>query len=155
MELSSLMLHKIMRSIILCVVMVMAVPGFAQAQDGPDPLLSIIQRSEVVARSIYSPECGPVEVVIINIDGRYLGSAGLADRNNCRLIISNDVRSGDPGYICQIVVHEMGHLAGLDHSEDLSDYMYPRVVTRGPECRKLEKGFIFDRNRNVWVPRVN
>lgn len=41
-----------------------------------------------------------------------------------------------PDYLCTIIEHEFGHLAGYEHSTNPLDVMYPTVVMPAHDCAK-------------------
>jgi hypothetical protein len=64
--------------------------------------------------------------------------AARADQPGCRLWVDRgNWRGMRPAEACMIVVHEWGHLLGLDHSHDPLDVMADFPAVPPPECAAL------------------
>ena len=55
---------------------------------------------------------------------------GFAEFDKCRVNLTPltaDPRRTDPTFACHVIVHEWGHLAGHEHSDDPKNVMYPET----------------------------
>lgn len=113
------------------------VPASASATEpeGTGPTLSQVLSSKYVARQIFHPPCRWVHVMVRRQtpDPRYVGEALFP----CSVVI----RRSDYTFlrICALIVHEYGHLAGREHSTDLTDIMHPARPARYPPCVEQQR----------------
>lgn len=56
----------------------------------------------------------------------------------CAIEASERIHSYAPSIICSIIVHEYGHLAGYDHSDDPASIMYGKQLVTHQPCRSLD-----------------
>ncbi len=50
----------------------------------------------------------------------------------CAIIVKD--QSWQTEYLCRVILHEHGHLAGLEHSTDPADIMWPFELAPYPPC---------------------
>ena len=63
--------------------------------------------------------------------------AATAYPSQCAVTIAwNAVAAADPspGFLCTVLEHEFGHLAGLEHSGNPDDVMFATVWKVAPDC---------------------
>ncbi len=65
---------------------------------------------------------------------------GNASANTQCKITLNEVQDFDWPMFCTVMVHEIGHLTGQQHSTDSSSVMYPVYVSPIPECTGAPAG---------------
>jgi hypothetical protein len=88
------------------------------------------QSQEIAAERFPQVGC-PVSVDLADVSSRELA---LADPDNCAIHFNPEARKEPVYVICQTMVHEYGHLAGLGHSSDPANVMYP---VQTPEAAPL------------------
>jgi Matrixin len=74
-----------------------------------------------VARSLWpgSPCAGRESIAVVDASDGWVGHAY---RDACRVEVLRTVRRGQ--WLCKVLVHEFGHLAGYDHVNDRGSIMY-------------------------------
>lgn len=63
--------------------------------------------------------------------------AATAYEDTCTVDVAwNEVAKTDrsPGFLCTVLEHEFGHLAGLDHSKDSNNVMFAVIWKTAPDC---------------------
>jgi matrixin len=104
--------------------------------EGMGPSRRAVLNGKFVARQVFKPPCPWVHVMVRRQtpDPRFVGEAL---SRPCRVVI----RRGDYTFlrICALIVHEYGHLAGLSHSTDPNDIMFPGRPARYPPCVRHQR----------------
>lgn len=78
--------------------------------------------------------CGSVAVEVAPLSDANAGASGESYYYSCRVRIAPEtMRSATNSQLCSLMVHEWGHLAGLEHSSDPSNFMSPRIP-HNPVC---------------------
>src|SRR4051794_28418445 len=93
-----------------------------RASESMGPSRSAVLNSKEVARQVFHPPCRWVHVMVRRRtpDPRNMGEAL---SRPCRVIIRRSHYTFLR--ICALMVHEYGHLAGLSHSTNPKDIMFP------------------------------
>lgn len=105
-----------------------------------------VLRAERIALEIWGPVCGgDVAVSLADLEDDQAGQASwLVDDDGgyyrCAIIVAPHGPNGKPWpfrLLCAVVVHEVGHLAGMKHSANPRSVMYPRCSEKNipPRCR--------------------
>lgn len=74
------------------------------------------------------------------------GMIGFGSLEGCQVWIAWDQVPDGPRWLCTLLEHEFGHNAGLGHSKDQTDVMYPYLYRPSADCRAA-----FPRARNRWA----
>lgn len=74
-----------------------------------------------------SPDCG---LPAVKVDPLPQTFVGLAEADTCRITLDPEVFDRPTGSVCMVVIHEVGHLLGFQHSSNPNSLMYP--VLREP-----------------------
>lgn len=116
--------HALARALV--VVAVMAAPAAADVHD------AYLARAHDVAMWRWPFVCQPITYDDIHrpVPGDWYG---LASRRGtpCVVYLRADWRTWDYEFLCDIVVHEVGHLAGRGHSHNVRSIMYPYSASTG------------------------
>jgi hypothetical protein len=109
----------------------------SSAASGSTPSSTQIAAWQQIARSYFTPVCLAPEVTVTWASTEDPSSAAQAlyDDERCEIRLNPVVfPTLTPEMQCNIVVHEYGHLAGLDHSPDPGSIMFAFPHPVIPEC---------------------
>lgn len=147
--------------LVALVLLVLVVPASAEVRSGvTNP--EVVQRALAVAAGVHPVGCevvveeGPLENW--TTDGGVREAKAEAHHPTCTIRLS-------PGYpaqatwavLCSVMVHEQGHLAGLDHSDDPTDNMHktgPHHSACGPSDLEVARAQERVRAREVQIERL-
>jgi hypothetical protein len=135
---SDLSLHRPVRLALTIAVaffasFLIASPAASASTPGPTQITAWQQ----IARSYFTPVCLAPQVTVTwaATDDPGWAAQALYGGNQCELRFNPVVfPTLTPEMQCNLVVHEYGHLAGLDHSPDTGSIMFASPHPRIPEC---------------------
>lgn len=115
-----------MRRILLVAALVLTMGGEAEAQT-PYVAGAAMQRWQAIAVERFPEACG-AELFV----GDVPDAMAWATVEPCQIVFDPAYfLNHKPSYRCSIVVHEYGHLAGLEHSDNPFSIMYPTAPVFG------------------------
>lgn len=78
--------------------------------------------------------CGPVGIAVAPLSALNLGASAESYYASCRITIAPaTMQTATQAQLCSLMVHEWGHLAGLEHSADPNHFMSARLP-HNPVC---------------------
>ena len=111
----------------------------ALAAVAPAPAHAALDLNAAVrtAKSVFptvTQRCGLVGVEIGPLSLLNLGASAESYRIGCRVRVAPEtMTTATQTQLCSLMVHEWGHLAGLEHSPDPANFMSP-LVPHNPVC---------------------
>lgn len=99
-----------------------------------------LARDMRLAQKVFPHACGEdrpaigvdFETMLDGLDG-YTSLGGEA---GCWIVLNAGWAAWSPPVLCRVVVHEVGHLAGLKHTSNVRSIMYPTPgLSRSKVCR--------------------
>lgn len=122
-------------------VLIATLPGSYTPQDADDTrAVNRALAAQQTARHVWRQPCDGRTRVILT-DGLPNGFLGLADRASCRVWVARWV-GDDRELTCHVVMHELGHVAGVEHSANPRSVMYPRFDRIDRRCRTKRGGHV-------------
>lgn len=109
----------------------------ATASTSCDEMPAILAQSLAIASLVWHPVVSPA-VVTDSLAARPALAVAETPANIVHL--RSDWHSWDPGLLCTVIVHEVGHTTGHHHSSDPRNVMYRRVERVYWRCRRA--GFV-------------
>lgn len=130
------------RVLTVCVLTAILHGGLALSAPARAPRydLGALDASTRLAERVWHHPCnGRVDVIIQDLGPKYDGWAEFNHTTrpytDCRAVIDVKPWWSSP-HLCTVVLHEYGHLAGLDHSPNPRSVMHPYSPT-DPRCKRL------------------
>src|SRR5688500_2782204 len=96
-----------------------------------------VRLSLAVAEASWGQSSCPPRVIIEDVPGGYVGHA---DLENCTITLAPRLLA-NRYMVCSVLVHEVGHLLGLPHSENSRSVMHEAMTYRPEACARF------------WLPR--
>lgn len=102
--------------------------------------------------------CGLVGIEIGPLSAFNSGASAESYYSSCRVRIApTTMQTATQAQICSLMVHEWGHLAGLEHSSDPNHFMSARVPHNpvcGPSDEELQRRQLAEGDRLLRIDRI-
>ena len=110
----------------------------SSAMAGPPAVLPYQAQSQQIAEATFPQVDCPVTIDLTAMPAR---EVAVATMPGCQIHFNNWVVREPAWAICQAMVHEYGHLAGLGHSPDPTNVMYPMQTPDATplDCFRLDQ----------------
>ena len=126
-------LGRLARRCALSVVLSAGLVGLAPASAGAADLSSAVRIASSVFPSV-AQRCGTVKIEVAELSPYNAGASAESYFSLCKVRFAPDTLvTASQGQLCSLTIHEWGHLAGLKHSTDPNNFMYPNVP-HNPLC---------------------
>lgn len=98
---------------------------------GADRYLALAERA-------FPNHCEPLRIVQLHEVDQAPGVLAWFDSHTCTIAFpAEGLHWWDPVTICSVLAHEVGHAAGLPHTDDPADLMFPEYRQAYAPCREL------------------
>ena len=114
-----------------------ALAAFAPASAQAGDLNAAIRIANSIFPSVQQ-RCGIVNIEVAPLSSFNVGASAESYFRLCKVRYAPDtIPNLTNGQLCSLTIHEWGHLAGLPHSSDPNNFMYPQVP-HNPACGPKE-----------------
>lgn len=117
--------------------LLLTMAGVASVPPAPAHAAVDLDAAVRTARGVFpqvTQRCGLVGIEIGPLSALNPGASAESYHSLCRVRIApNTMSTATQAQTCSLMVHEWGHLAGLEHSSDPNSFMHPRVA-HNPIC---------------------